>query len=137
MKHTMSIHFQLDEPDQDVCFVAFETMWTWEEFDMQLDAAWAAIEGLSRPVAVLMDLTRTGHLPVGNVLGHLQRADSGMPTNVDISVMVNTPYAIINFMSIMMRIRPRVKEMTIFANSLEEGRAMIRERRTHNQATNL
>jgi hypothetical protein len=44
---------------------------------------------------------------------------------------VNAPYAFVNFISILMRIRPRVKDMTFIAHSLHEGCSIIRERRKH------
>ena len=55
-----------------------------------------------------------------------------MPDNMDFTILVNAPFAFVNFVSILMRIRPRVEEMTFFAHSLEEGRSIIRERRKHN-----
>jgi hypothetical protein len=128
----MGINFQLEEPHREICNVVFESLRTWEDFDAQMQTMAAAILATPCPVAVLMDMTGIGHLPDGNALAHLQWADSLMPGNVDIAVLVNAPYAFVNFISILMRIRPHVKEMTFFAHSLDEGNLIIRERCKHN-----
>jgi hypothetical protein len=128
----MGIHFHYEEPRRDICYVVFEPLWMWDDFDAQIDAMKAEIRALPYPVATLMDLTRSGRLPNGNVLAHLQRADSLMPDNTDFTVLVNAPYAFVNFVSILMRIRPRVSKTTFFAHSLDEGHSLICERRKHN-----
>lgn len=128
----MAINFQLEEPHREMCSVVFEPPWTWEEFDAKIDAITAAILAAPSHVALLMDMTYIGQMPEGNVLAHLQRMVSLMPHNVDIAVLLNVPYAVVNFVSILMHIRPRVKDMTFFAHSLNEGHAIIHERRKYN-----
>lgn len=127
----MGIHFQFEAPHDSICYVVFEPAWTWDDFDAQIDAITAQIRSRRKPVATLMDMTRIGPMPTGNVLAHLQRASSLMPANVDINVFVNAPYALINFVAILMRIRPRLHETTFFAHSLDEGYLIVAERRKH------
>jgi hypothetical protein len=133
----MGIHFQFEESHRDVCAMSFEHPWTWEEFGAQVDAMWRAAQAMPHRVAALVDMTRIGHLPGGNVLAHLQRLDSSAPDNVEMIVLVNAPYAIVNFMSIVMRVSPHVKETTVYAHSLAEARMIIEDRRQHNYLTHL
>jgi hypothetical protein len=123
----MGIQYQLAELDQGICFIVFEAPWTWIEFDAMVDNLHTQISSIPHPVATIVDVTQVGRLPAGNVLMHLRRTDEMMPRNVDLSIMVNAPYAITTFMSILMRVRPHVKSMTRYANSVDEARAMIAE----------
>jgi hypothetical protein len=62
---------------------------------------------------------------------HLRRTDTLMPDNVDIALLINAPYAFVNFMSIIIRVRPRVRQLTRFTYSLDEAQAMVAEQRQH------
>jgi hypothetical protein len=132
----MGFQFEIEEPDRDIGYVSFDLPWTWDEFDAQVEAMWTAVRALPHPVSALLDMTRIGHLPGGNVLAHLQHMDTGMPDNVELVVLVNAPYAFVNFMSIIMRIRPRVKEITRYTHSLEEAKMVIQQRRKQNHLAN-
>lgn len=123
----MGIQFQLEEPDLTICYATFQAPWTWGEYDTTLDRMMERIRVLPHPVATVVDLTDVGRLPVGNVLMHLRRTDEMMPENIDISVLVNAPYAVTTFMSILMRVRPHVRTMTRYARSLDEARALVAE----------
>jgi hypothetical protein len=130
----MTIHFQFEEPRRNICCVVFEPFWTWDELDAQIEAMAAQICTCDYPVATLTDLTRFGPLPGGDALVHLQRAIA-LPDNVDIAILVNAPYALVNVVSFLMQIRPRVQAMTFFAHSLDEGRSFIHERRKYHSAS--
>jgi hypothetical protein len=119
----MGIHFQMEEPEQDICLVTFQAPWTWAEFDAMVDTLNERIAAIPHPVATIVDMADVGRLPGGNILMHLRRTEMLMPQNVDMSVMVNASYAVTTFMSILMRVRPRVKDMT------REARAVIAEYR--------
>ena len=123
----MGIRYQLAEPDQGICYVTLEAPWTWAEFDAIVDDLRARINAIPHPVATIVDVTQVGRLPTGNVLMHLRRTDEMMPKNIDLSIMVNAPYAVTTFMSILMRVRPHVKTMTRYAHSVDEARAMVAE----------
>jgi hypothetical protein len=121
----MGLSYQLAEPDQGICYITFEAPWTWAEYDVMVDDLLELISAVPHPVATIVDVTQIGRLPVGNVLMHLRRTDEMMPKNVDISIMVNAPYAVTTFMSILMRVRPHVKAMTQYARSVEEAKEMV------------
>jgi hypothetical protein len=89
------------------------------------------IRPIPHPVALITDVARVGRLPNGNVLMHLRRTDTLMPDNVDIALLINAPYAFVNFMSIIIRVRPRVRQLTRFTYSLDEAQAMVAEQRQH------
>lgn len=125
----MGIHFQMETADEGYCYITFEPPWTWAQFDAMVDTLNKRIQAIQHPVATIVDVTHVGRLPTGNILMHLRRAEMFMPENVDISVMVNAPYAVTTFMSILMRVRPHVKAMTRYAGSLEEARAVVAEHR--------
>jgi hypothetical protein len=121
----MAIHYQFAEPDQGICYATFEAPWTWADYDATLDHIMDTIRAIPHPVATIVDLTQVGRLPVGNVLMHLRRTDEMMPNNVDLSVLVNAPYAVTTFMSILMRVRPHVKNTVRYTHSLDEARAIV------------
>lgn len=125
--HTMGIHYQLSEPDQGICYITFESPWTWQEFTKMVDDLLVLISAVPHPVAAIVDVTHIGRLPAGNVLMHLRRTDEMMPENVDLSILVNPSYAVTTFMSILMRVRPRAQTLTRYARSLDEARAMVAE----------
>lgn len=127
----MGLHYQLSAPDQEICYITFEAPWTWDEYDVMVDNLLECISAIPRPVATIVDVTHMGKLPSGNVLMHLRRTDEMMPENVDLCIIVNASYAVTTFMSILMRVRPHVKDMLRYAASLDKAKAILEEFRQH------
>ena len=133
----MGIHFHGSNAEADIFYVDFEPPWTWQEFDARVETMQHTIQEIPHPVALIVDVSNVGRLRSGNVLEHLRYSDSLMPENVNTTVLVGAPYSVITFMSILMRIRPRVKQIVVYAESIEEARELIHERRQkHEPAAN-
>jgi hypothetical protein len=69
-----------------------------------------------------------GTIPHGNIMGNLQRMEKNMPPRMFASALVGAPYMATVFMNVLMKIRPRVKKIAIYTNTMEEAHFYIRER---------
>jgi hypothetical protein len=105
-----------------------ETPWDWEQFDAIAREVYTLLREYKQPCGVVVNVSKMGGIPKGNVLAHLQQVERLIPDNVFVSVLVGAPYAATVFMNILMKIRPRAKRMTVFANSMEEAYSLIRRR---------
>lgn len=123
----MGIRVEVDSADQDIYHINFDVNWTWEDFDASVDEMTEYAQNLPYPVALIVDVSRVGRLPKGNILMHLRRTDMMLSNNVKLSVLVNAPHAVTTFMSILMRVRPRAKSITRYARSFEEARTLVSE----------
>lgn len=105
-----------------------ENPWGWDEFDAAAKEVYAVLREHKQLCGVVVNVSKMGGIPKGNVLAHLQQVERIIPDNVIVSVLVGAPYAATVFMNILMKIRPRAKRMSVFANSMEEAYSIVRRR---------
>ncbi|MBC8172175.1 MAG: hypothetical protein H7X77_10900 [Anaerolineae bacterium] len=124
----MPVHYEWVDDSHFAMNLYLEAPWGWEEFDGTAREVYGLLREHKQPCGVVVNVSKMGGIPKGNVLAHLQQVERLIPDNVFVSVLVGAPYAATVFMNILMKIRPRAKRMTVFANTREEAYSVIRRR---------
>src|SRR5262245_28086501 len=110
-----------------------EAPWTWEEFHATSKKVYGILGDLNTPAATVVNVKKMGQIPKGNVMAHLQQLERTIPPNVFMSVLVGAPYAATLFMNMLMKLRPRAKQITAFVQTMDEAHALIRKRYQESQ----
>jgi hypothetical protein len=117
-------HKWADE-SQLIMHLYIEFPWTWEEYYAVIDEVFPMLQTKGTPVATVVEITKMGKFPPGNVLRHLDGIGKRMPENVFSSVMVGAPQVASVFLNMITRIQPQYKRYTGFAKTIEEAHTVI------------
>lgn len=121
----MGCRYEWADENHLIVNVYIEAPWTWQEYDNLTTEMLPILQSLKKPCATAVDVTHMGALPKGNVLMHMTRAENMLPENVFASAVVGAPYAVMVFMEILMRIRPRARRIALFTRTLPEAHERI------------
>jgi hypothetical protein len=106
--------------------IYMEAPWTWQQYNDMVDAIMPLIHDLQRPAATVVDVTKMGTVPEpGSILPNLLRMEKAMPENVFATVVVGTPLAAKIFVEMLMRLRPRMDRITLFADTMVEAHEKV------------
>jgi hypothetical protein len=122
----MGIHFEWHDAKK-VATIPVEAPWTWNDLKTVIDYAYDEIQAVGYPVAIIADLRRMGQLPAGNLLRHLQYSQAHTAKNVYATVIVGAPYVITTFVNIVMKVRPDSSALVLFAQSVDEAKALLQQ----------
>jgi hypothetical protein len=127
----MSVKVVWDDEQHTALRYDLEGRWTWDEFYAAFNEGKAMMEGSAHTVHFIlnaMDNLSKGYVPPG-ALSHVASLNRNAPPNAGITVAVggNTLGKI--FHGMIARIYPKIAKRYAFADSLEEARAMIAQRR--------
>lgn len=125
----MGVRFEWANDDHFVVYTYIEFPWTWEEYRALLDVMMAEIKEETHPVATIVNIAEMRTFPVeGNVMQNLQWIEKIMPANVFGSVIVGASHVAKSFMNVMMQIRPRSRQLTMFSETMEGAHEMLAKR---------
>jgi hypothetical protein len=124
----MGCRYEWVDDNHVIMNIYIEAPWTWEEYNSLLHEMFGQIRDTGKPCATVVDVSRIGRLPRGNALMHLGNVDRLMPDNVFASALVGAPYIVTTFMDVLMRARPRARNLALFAKTIPEAHAKIMER---------
>lgn len=124
----MGCRHEWADEDRLIKHLYLESPWTWDEYDQAAKDAYAELRAENRPVATVVDVSRMGRLPSGNVIAHLNMVERLIPDNMFITVLVGAPHIATVFMNIMMKLRPKAKNLTVFADSIAEAHELVYKR---------
>lgn len=125
----MGIHYEWLNERQEIMLFYLEAPWTWDEYEILGPQMAEEITRRGIPIANIVDVSKMGYLPPGNVLFHLQKAGKTMPDNLFASAIVGAPYGATVFMDILMRLQPQHKQRMFFVKTMDEALERIEQRR--------
>lgn len=116
------------DEDHLIKHLYLEFPWTWDEYDLAAKTVYTELAAEKRPVATVVDISKMGRLPTGNAIAHLNLVERLIPDNMFVTVLVGAPHIAVVFMNIMMKLRPKAKKLTVFADTIAEAHEMVYER---------
>jgi hypothetical protein len=126
---TVAVRYEWDNEDRIILYVYVEYPWTWKEYLETARVLKKIIDDLDHPCATIVDTTKFGSLPKdGNAIQVLLKIDKLLSDNIFATALVGAPYGIIVFLNMMMKLRPRLQDITFFTQTLDEARTKIFER---------
>jgi len=123
----MGITTDWSDASQQYCIIRIEAPWTWDEYQSNVDSTVSDIQTVTHPVALIIDLMRSGTFPKGDILGHFRYLESHMPSNVFASIPVGAPMMMTSFVKVYTQIRPNVRRRVHFASSIVEAQALAQK----------
>lgn len=124
----MGCRHEWADEDHLIKHLYLESPWTWDEYDKAAKDVYTELAVEKRPVATVVDISKMGRLPTGNAIAHLNLVERLIPDNMFVTVLVGAPHIATVFMNIMMKLRPKAKNLTVFANSIEEAHEIVYQR---------
>jgi hypothetical protein len=122
----VGVRYEWADERQIIMNIYMEAPWTWQQYNDMVDAIMPLIHDLQRPAATVVDVTKMGTVPEpGSILPNLLRMEKAMPENVFATVVVGTPLAAKIFVEMLMRLRPRMDRITLFADTMTEAHEKI------------
>lgn len=122
----MGVHYEWADDRHIIMNVYLQQPWTWTEYNAMMDVLLPLLHDEQHPCATTVDCSQIGSLPRdGNFLSILIGVEKNMPANVFASVIVATPYVVSVFMSMLMKLRPRAKALTLFSRTMKEAHEKI------------
>lgn len=124
----MGCRYEWADDSKIIMNLYLEAPWTWEEYIELTKEVFAIIRSENHPCATAVDVSHMGSLPKGNVMANMQYVERTMPENVFASVIAGQSGIVNAFMNVLMKIRPKAKNIAMFAKNMEEAHAAIRKR---------
>lgn len=124
----MGCRHEWADEDRLIKHLYLESPWTWDEYDQVAKDVYTELGAEKRPVATVVDISRMGRLPPGNAIAHLNLVERLIPDNMFVTVLVGAPHIAVVFMNIMMKLRPKAKNLTVFANTIAEAHEIVYKR---------
>jgi hypothetical protein len=124
----MGCRYEWADDSHFIMNLYIEAPWTWEEYNNVVQEMTPLLRDTGKPCATIVDISRMGSMPQGNVLSNLTNMEKTMPDNVFASALVGAPYIAMTFLDILMRIRPRAKRTAIFTKTMVEAQQKIQQR---------
>ncbi|MEP7288809.1 MAG: hypothetical protein ABI947_23905 [Chloroflexota bacterium] len=112
----------------DVAQISIESPWTWDEYRVVTRKVLDEMGAIPRPVANIVDVSRMGMMPRGDIMGNLRYVEQNMPENTVASVIVGAPMIVTTFMNILTKMRPKAKSLALFASSTSDALSQIQTR---------
>lgn len=123
----MGCRYEWVDDEHFIMNIYVEAPWTWEEYDAMGDMIFPLLRDVKHPCATVVDVSKMGSMPRGNVMSSLSRTERLLPENVFVSALVAAPYPAMVFMDILFRIRPGAKRRAIFTRTMPEAHQKIQE----------
>src|SRR5690349_4299001 len=107
----MGVRYEWADDSQIVMNIYVEFPWTWDEYHQMFNTVMPMIRTLQHPCADIIDMSKYGSMPRGNIIQNLLNAEKALPDNLFGSVVVGAPYPAMVFINMLMKMRPRIKRM--------------------------
>jgi hypothetical protein len=133
----MGVRYAWSEETPFLMYIYVEAPWTWKDYNDAMKEALSLIQQRDHPCATIVDASKMGSLPIdGNMLQIFLNIEKIAPLNLVVSVIVGAPYIVIVFLNMVMQLRPRTKQILLFASTPEEAREKILKRFHQPQSEN-
>jgi hypothetical protein len=125
----MGVSYEWTNLDHVVVHTYIEHPWTWDDYQLLFQKMMDEIRQENHPVATLVNISHMKSFPAGaNIMDNLRRIEAAMAPNVFGSVLVGAPHVAVSFMNVMMQLRPKSKELTLFSDTVQGGLALLAKR---------
>jgi len=124
----MGFKVEWDNSRKTVIRVDVQGYWTWEEYAAGIEETYDLMVTVEHTVDVIIHGIGGLQVPSGNMLAHVKESASLKPDNMGILLLVGANPFIRAIGNIFARISKR-STLLLYANSLEEGRLILAERR--------
>ncbi|MDZ4763627.1 MAG: hypothetical protein SGI73_03680 [Chloroflexota bacterium] len=128
----MGIAVQWDDDAHTIARMDFDGKWTWTDLKNANDQMGTMIASVDHPVAVITDVTRSNHLPEG-ALSEARSISGGLRGQVagGLIVAVRASTLVKSLFPIFFNVYGKRAgfPMTYFVDTLDDARALIREKR--------
>ncbi len=125
----MAITLLWDNEAKTALRLDFRGQWTWDEYDTAITETSAAIAHAGRSVDVIHNLLEGARMPLGYFLPHFQAALNLMEGNLGFVVIVGGSHSMRVLLSLFIETFTIVHHKVVFANSVDEARQILAERR--------
>ncbi len=124
----MSVSASWDNEDHTIIRYDFDMKWTWDEFNTAASDAFAMTRNADYIVDTISNFKPGAALPA-NALFQFRRAMANAPKNRGVNVIVGSSTFIKSMVATFSRFNKQLGEKLVVADTLEEARALIRQRR--------
>ncbi len=124
----MNIEVSWDNDEKTIIRFAYGNNWTWEDYRAASETSRQMMRSVDQTVDLIADYSN-GSPPPLDALMKYRRAMATLPENSGLVVIVGGSYFINTLVSIFSGVYRSLGEALVIANSVEEARSIIAERR--------
>lgn len=124
----MPVTIDWHDDTQTILHYHFTSPWTWEEYRAAIEQAWALAESVDHPTDTITDMRHSRAVP-DNLFRNIRQSMVEIPDSTQTIVLVGTNMLVEAMLGIMRRLYPQQMGKFFTADSIEEARALIAERR--------
>ncbi len=124
----MNIEVSWDNDEKTIIQFAYAENWTWEDFHSATKISNQMISSVEQTVDVIADFSNSTSPPMG-ALGKFRSAMETSPENQGFVVIVGGGFFVSALVSSFSRVYKALEEQLMMADTLEEARSKIVERR--------
>ncbi len=105
--------------------LCFSGQWTWEDLSRSILEVGQLADTVLGSIPLLIDMTTTKYIPVGNAAQYGLNNLNFTPTNISYIIIVNDSQVIKTLISMVIAMSPTFCNRTRFVKTLEEGQQIL------------
>ncbi len=124
----MPITVDWDDAEQTIIRYTFQSPWTWDEYQAAIDRAWELARSVDHPTDTITDMSHSRLMP-DNLFRNIKQSVVEIPDSTRTVVLIGGGMFVSIALGVLRRVYRSNMEKFFIAGTLDEARALIRQRR--------